>query len=71
MGRNDLEQTTKMAGQAVQTEAANNKMEQDRKTAEKNEQMSMVGAGAAMGMSFGPVGAVVGAAAGYLASELF
>ena len=42
------------------------------KTAETNQNMSMTASGAMMGaMAFGPIGAVGGAAAGFLTSNIF
>ena len=56
------------AAKEEQREQANDSLEQ----AESSQRMSGVGTGAAIGMmAYGPVGAAVGAAAGFLASELF
>lgn len=58
-----------LAGQQRQQRRAEEAMKQ----ADRQQTMSAVGAGAAIGMMtpLGPVGAVIGAGAGYVLSEIF
>ena len=68
----------RMEGQGLQgvQQAANAQRQRDHaneqlKQAERQQTMSNVGAGAAIGMTVGPLGAAVGAGAGFLVSKLF
>ena len=58
-----------LAGQQRQAKRAEDQMDQ----AERGQKMSAVGMGASIGMMtpLGPVGALIGAGVGYLASEIF
>ena len=58
-----------LAGQQAQAKRAEDQMDQ----AERGQKMSAVGMGAGIGMMspLGPVGALIGAGVGYLASEIF
>lgn len=70
---NDLERQAQqglgeLAGQQAQQKAANEQME----AAERQQTMSTVGTGAGVGMmAGGPVGAAIGAGAGFLIDSIF
>lgn len=58
-------------GQAAQIQRENKIAEDQMKEAKKQQTMSAIGTGAAIGMTAGPVGAVIGAGVGWLASSMF
>lgn len=58
-------------GQAAQIQSQNKQAEDQMKAAKKQQTMSAVGMGAAIGMAGGPAGMAIGAGVGFIASRLF
>lgn len=72
MGADTRKQALQGLSDTADRETKRNAQNDQIKTAERTQQMSAVGTGAAIGTMIAPgVGTAIGAAAGFLASELF
>lgn len=71
LGDNYREQSESLAGAAANTEAERNYQNKQIKAAQMQKIGSAVGMGAAIGMSGGPVGALVGTGIGYAVGRIF